>query len=151
MRSLTRLDVDGVVGFEPVGLDNLVPLDEFPHLLSGELFRRIHWRSCKREISVGTQSKTLETVWPLCLTSGSLSHSASLHSLVTLLWVVELESLNVMLELKLRKLINVSILKIIYSKFTTGITWLFLLVLITLDYLRSGFGFSKIVDHPFWF
>ena len=96
MRSLTRLDVDGVVGFEPVGLDNLVPLDEFPHLLSGELFRRIHWRSCKREISVGTQSKTLETVWPLCLTSGSLSHSASLHSLVTLLCVVELLSLKLL-------------------------------------------------------
>ena len=90
------LDIDGVVGFEPVGLDNLVPLDEFPHLLSGELFRRIHWRSCKREISVGTQSKTIEPLGPLCLTSGSLSHSASLHSLVTLLCVVELLSLKLL-------------------------------------------------------
>jgi len=38
-----RLDVDGVVGFEPVGLDDLVPLDKFPHFLSGELFRRVDW------------------------------------------------------------------------------------------------------------
>ena len=37
-----RLDVDGVVGFEPVGLDDLVPLDKFPHFLSGELFRRVN-------------------------------------------------------------------------------------------------------------
>ena len=36
------LDIDGVVGFEPVGLNDLVPLDKFPHFLSGELFRRVN-------------------------------------------------------------------------------------------------------------
>lgn len=37
------LDIDGVVGFEPVGLNDLIPLDKFPHFLSCELFRGIDW------------------------------------------------------------------------------------------------------------
>ena len=45
-------------------------------------------------IRVGHQNGSLVYLPLESLTSGSLSHSASLHSLVTLLWVVELESFS---------------------------------------------------------
>jgi len=43
--TLRLSDVDCVVGLEPVSWNNLVPLDEFPHLLRGHLLGGVHWRS----------------------------------------------------------------------------------------------------------
>ena len=92
------LDVDGVVGLEAGGGDDLVPLDQLPHLLRGQLLGRVLGRSWNKYLSnlwtIFTdfffEKISMEEPLGLSLRRCSRSHSASLHSDVTLLWVVML-------------------------------------------------------------
>ena len=88
------LDVDRIVRFQPICLDYLISLNELPHLFSGQLFRRVDRWSWKKNETSENVKDYINLPLALSLTRGSLSHSASLHSDVTLLCVVELLSLR---------------------------------------------------------